>query len=282
MHRALDFLSACHGLRLPINVERIAAQKRYVVRYYSKSRSLLHTLGLTELTASRPAISLQLNDIYHIFLSDSLNVQATAHAIAHEIGHIALEHLRPGQTEHDDRQEEQAETFALYLLAPPPILEKYHVRSAEDIRACTGLSLDDSRRAYRFLEEYRQRQADTRLYEGLARRVHRFSRLRLLHTSILLAAILVLAISVLLLQGVGEAAGLSQEETGAAAAAATYRTGAPADLYWADDSYCCHLYIDCQELQDHETVHKGYASAKMTGICCHCCLRYIREHPISE
>ena len=62
MSSAMDCLENCTSLHLPIDVEQIAAHKRYEVHYYSKSRSLIKTLGLTELTETRSAISLRIRN----------------------------------------------------------------------------------------------------------------------------------------------------------------------------------------------------------------------------
>lgn len=265
MSSAMDCLENCTSLHLPIDVEQIAAHKRYEVHYYSKSRTLIKTLGLTELTETRSAISLRLNDTVHIFLSDTLNVQAAAHALAHEFGHILLGHLWSETPSTPAKQEEEAEEFALYLLAPPPVLEHYRVRTAEEVRARTGLSMEDSRRALRLLEEYRHHRRVSLQLERLKRRAGRHKKhhhvLHRVGLSLLLAAfMLILAACLRRIATTGD--GSWSEPT------------AHGDMYWTDDDICCHLFIDCHALAGECTVYKGCRCIEKPGICLDCYIRY--------
>lgn len=265
MSSAMDCLENCTSLHLPIDVEQIAAHKRYEVHYYSKSRSLIKTLGLTELTETRSAISLRLNDTVHIFLSDALNMHAAARALAHELGHIVLGHLWSEMPPAPDRQEEEAEEFALYLLAPPPILEHYHVCTAEQVRTHTGLSPEDSRRALRLLEEYRHHRRMSLQLERLERRAGRQKRHHhVLHRVVLalLLAAFMLTLAACLRRIATTGDGSWSEPT------------AHGDMYWTDDGICCHLFIDCHALAGECTVYKGCRCEEKPGICHDCYARY--------
>lgn len=264
MSSAMDCLENCACLHLPIDVEQIAVHKRYEVHYYSRSRTLIKTLGLTELTETRSAISLRLNDTVHIFLSDALNVQAAAHALAHELGHILLGHLWSETPSTPAKQEEEAEEFALYLLAPPPVLEHYRVRTAEEVRARTGLSMEDSRRALRLLEEYRHHRRMSLQLERLKRRAGGRKRHEFLHRAV---PALLLAASMLIFAACIRR--IATTEDGSSPAHTAH-----ADMYWTEDSICCHLYIDCHALAGESTVYKGCRCEEKPCICPDCYARY--------
>lgn len=171
IRRALDLISAADTLAFPINTRRIAEHFRYEMRYYGHSRELLNTFNLTDWSKKYRAISTRRHGKCYIFLSDDLSVAQETREIAHELGHIALGHLETDTPLlPEGESEEQAELFALALLAPPPLLDAHDVSCPEDIHRITGMSLTDSRQAFALYQHYRLRQQDAAVATAIAQR----------------------------------------------------------------------------------------------------------------
>lgn len=95
-----------------------------------------------------------------IFFKDSLGYEEKLFALCHELGHIVLNHTYHGvmgfseSKAAQDRQENEADTFALCLLAPPPVLLRCGAHTAAQIRAVTGLSEAHSMQAESVAADY--------------------------------------------------------------------------------------------------------------------------------
>ena len=177
LKRALDMLSAANTLTLPMDVHRLVDHFECRTQVYSRSVHLLENFNLNELAAEYPALSTKRWGKYYIFLSDDLNAEQERFAIAHELGHIAMGHLEPDAEElSKEESENQADLFALLLLAPPPVLEAYDIDTPENIRQLTGLSLNHSRMAYGFLLEYRRQQHEAARQQDITRRARLAAR----------------------------------------------------------------------------------------------------------
>ena len=174
LRKSFDLISAANTLTLPVDVRTICAHFRYRVEYYSQSWELITKLGIQEDAVSYPALGVRIRGRYFIFLSDDLGADQERLLIAHELGHIALGHLDPdlpvARKGEKGEQEEQADLFAIALLASPPLLSSHAVFTPEDIQLHTGLSPNDSRRALPLLEHYQQRQHDADIGREIARR----------------------------------------------------------------------------------------------------------------
>lgn len=73
---------------------------------------------------------------FGIFYNDSVDKERTRFTIAHEIGHIVLQHTE----RNDTRIEEEANYFARCLLAPPVLLILKNVKSIEEVRNMSDIS----------------------------------------------------------------------------------------------------------------------------------------------
>ena len=175
---AMNWISAANTLTLPMDVWHIVKHNGYRIYCYSHGRDLLALFNLTELADRYPAVAAKVKQEYYIFLSDDLNIEQERWCLAHELGHIALGHLE-GESPPCGKEEaeQQADRFALALLAPCPILEQCGVTSIADIRRCTGLSLRNSRLVFDAMEEYRLSLRETARMEDIARRAARARRL---------------------------------------------------------------------------------------------------------
>lgn len=58
---------------------------------------------------------------WYIFFNDAMPPKRVRFTIMHEIGHIVLDHIEPS-----DLSETEANFFAKYALAPPPLVHKVH------------------------------------------------------------------------------------------------------------------------------------------------------------
>lgn len=72
-----------------------------------------------------------------IFYNDDRMPERIRFTILHEIGHIVLEHM-----EHSDVAEAEANFFAKYAIAPPPIVHLFNPEDPYDIVETFGLSFE--------------------------------------------------------------------------------------------------------------------------------------------
>ena len=125
-HTALTFCKNNHLERKEVTYNRLiktARQNGYIVKTYSASDELLIYYGLYDRAQKSSSVSVtDENANVLIFIDDSLSKNKQRFALAHEIGHIILEHKPNEKTKR--RQEREADWFAHYLLtgtAPPRI-----------------------------------------------------------------------------------------------------------------------------------------------------------------
>lgn len=129
--------------RLPItyeNLETIAKKEGAVIIPYSQSSPILDELSakarekVLNTMKVKIACSIPLKDGTSVILyKDNLPYGERLFVIAHELGHIILKHKRgflfseEPPVEENDVQEDEANDFAYFLLAPPCILAKFVV-----------------------------------------------------------------------------------------------------------------------------------------------------------
>lgn len=103
----------------------VAKDQGYDIIDYSKESSnpsvatLIKELSVEEVAKRGKAFVFQKKEIKLLFLSEEMNQDEKRYAIAHELGHIALGHLRHG-TSNDTSicEEHDANEFTHYLLLP--------------------------------------------------------------------------------------------------------------------------------------------------------------------
>lgn len=108
-----------------------------VVPYSSKSKKALNQIG----DASKDGFSalFQYSDgslKWKIYYNDSIPKERIKFTIMHEMGHIRLDH-----TEHSELAEAEANYFAKYSLAPPPLIHQLHIEDYVDLAYKFGISL---------------------------------------------------------------------------------------------------------------------------------------------
>lgn len=75
--------------------------------------------------------------VFYIYYDDSMYDRRIRFTIMHEIGHIVLYH-----TEHSDLAESEADFFARYSLAPPPIIHEYKPEDYYELANIFQISLE--------------------------------------------------------------------------------------------------------------------------------------------
>ncbi len=80
---------------------------------------------------------------YNIFYNDSKPYKRINNTIMHEIAHIVLDHL-----EESELAEAEANFFAKYTLAPPPLIHKLNLKSPEEIEKIFDISYEAACYAY--------------------------------------------------------------------------------------------------------------------------------------
>lgn len=131
----------------------IAERMGCIIMSYNRGRDIIHRLGLDP-SKEQPSFYTTTDDGTRIiFYYDMLTPKEQQFYIAHEIGHIALHHTYINDCKSIDSalrmrdQEEEADAFALALLAPPDILLACRCKTAEDISKLTGLDTVHARLA---------------------------------------------------------------------------------------------------------------------------------------
>ena len=117
--------------RLPVDVLKIARQSNIDVKKNSNIQILL---------PDEYAKSFYNGDKWVIVYNDLNDTVISRFAIAHELGHIFLNHVKTysryatiEEIGHKPKSENQADTFALRLLCPACVLMEMNLSSAEDI-----------------------------------------------------------------------------------------------------------------------------------------------------
>ena len=145
--KAYDFIVKYNINVLPIDPLTIDGTD-YGIMSYTEGRGIIDSLGLTAELSKRKGITVNL-DGYNIIMYDpDLYADERRYIVAHEIGHIMLEHpcynniVGGGRRRKDlRRQEQEADKFAYALLAPVPVFLALDVVDYNEIAQMTGLSI---------------------------------------------------------------------------------------------------------------------------------------------
>lgn len=120
----------------PIDVFKLCKDMNITVIPYS---DLSPKEQIAAYTASQDGFFSEIEDVNSaylvIFYNDTMMNERIRFTILHEIGHIVL-----GHKEHSDVAEAEANFFAKYAIAPPPIVDTIHPEDFYDIMHAFGLS----------------------------------------------------------------------------------------------------------------------------------------------
>jgi hypothetical protein len=154
----IDMYEECEVHVFPLDAFEIADKLRYNVFPYSQlpleKRAECRNLskdGCSELDLN-PATGMY---EYNIFYNDAVGTldSRIQFTIMHEIGHIRLGHLDDDSDKPEDEMESEANFYAAYGIAPPPMIDFFDCESPEDISECFHISAEMSGYAY---QRYRQ------------------------------------------------------------------------------------------------------------------------------
>ncbi len=176
---AWEILLACGVDRLPVDLNAVTRHLGVRVFAYSRCRELLEKTGLEAVARHASGLTFYSGDQPVILYNDGETPQRIRFTIGHELGHLVLDHIRPGDHTTQNREpqpgdspmEQAANRFAADLLAPACVLWGLGLHSPEEIAEICKISIQAARfRAERMEILYRR---DKFLLHPLERAVYR-------------------------------------------------------------------------------------------------------------
>lgn len=146
---AWEILLACRVERLPVDLNIVLRHLEVRVYSYSRSRELLESTGLSEVAKQVSGLTFYAGDRPVILYNEAETPQRIRFTIGHELGHIVLGHVQPGEHTRQNREprpgdspaEQAANRFAADLLAPACVLWGLDLHRAEDIARVCKISI---------------------------------------------------------------------------------------------------------------------------------------------
>lgn len=150
---AWRILIDCNVRELPVQINAVCKQLGVRLYSYQDAEQAIQNRGLSEVVTHTDGLSLYSNDTPIILFDNTLPPSRIRFTVAHEIGHIVLGHVIPGQvtcrnrepSQNDDPAETAANQFAARLLAPACVLWGLDLHTPEDISRVCGISLTAAR-----------------------------------------------------------------------------------------------------------------------------------------
>lgn len=176
---AWRILLDCGVDRLPVDLNAICKKLKIRLFSYCAATKLIERANLEEAVRRTDGLAFYWHGTPVILCSDVVRPQRAAFTIAHEIGHIVLNHVKPGAVTTVNREpspgdapeEQAANQFAARLLAPACVLWGLGIHTPEEIMELCRISRQAAQfRADRMKELYRR---DRFLTSSLERRVYR-------------------------------------------------------------------------------------------------------------
>lgn len=123
----------------------ITRQGFEIIDYDPREAALLQELAaglnVADLIQMGKTFTYKNRNVKLVFVNDQLNADEKKYALAHELGHIACEHLSNGScSESSIKQEHEANEFAHYILYAP-VTTKIHITFAQNKRLVLSLSV---------------------------------------------------------------------------------------------------------------------------------------------
>lgn len=146
---AWEVLISCKLMSLPVDLNIVLEYFGAKAYPYQRNWDRLRSIGL-ESAAKRTSGMSFYRGKAPVILYDSSNVPGRIRfTIAHELGHLALGHLLPGEytvqnrepSQSDNPLEEAANRFAVDLLAPACVLWGMGLHTSEEIEAACGIDM---------------------------------------------------------------------------------------------------------------------------------------------
>ena len=146
-----DFIKKNQIRILPVDVVSIATKCKWIVVPYSKVTIELKDF-YEEIMYTDWGFTIEYNEQYFIFYNDSIKIGSQRFTIAHEIGHIVLEHFLSSDA---TTREKEANLFASRLLMPLNVLNECKVQSKKEIEMLCGVSFTAASYRFEKLERFR-------------------------------------------------------------------------------------------------------------------------------
>ena len=133
---------------LPIKVSTILKGLGGTIIKYSEAQNFIEQESLEKLTQSSDGFTVLKENKYFIFYNQNCTPQRCRFTLAHELGHIILNHIKPNNctpinnepSQFDSDEEKQANILASRLLAPACVLHEMKVTTVEQIIAVCQIS----------------------------------------------------------------------------------------------------------------------------------------------
>lgn len=128
--------------RFPVDIDTICENLGVKVFSYDIGAEVIERAHLYRAVRDTDGLAFYLKDTPVILFNERRELRQIMFTVAHELGHIVLKHVKPGDTTTIAHQgvkwnatpkETEANQFAARLLAPPNVLWSMGIRKAEEI-----------------------------------------------------------------------------------------------------------------------------------------------------
>ncbi len=133
---------------LPVDLNIICKTLGVRTASYGANHALIQRRNLVTIVARSDGLSFFAGDMPVILYNETCTPERIRFTVAHELGHIVLRHVSPGDvtiknrepSPHDDPKETVANQFAARLLAPACVLWGLDLHTAKDIAQVCHIS----------------------------------------------------------------------------------------------------------------------------------------------
>ncbi len=141
---AKDFLIQNKISVLPVDVVTVARQNNWVVIPYSQLNETISQI-YEEIIYTDWGFTIYYNNQYMILYDDTIKIGAQRFTIAHEIGHIILNHFVCNDM---PTREIEANLFAAQILMPLNVLTKCNISTIEELQSICGVTYSAAKYRY--------------------------------------------------------------------------------------------------------------------------------------
>lgn len=122
---------------LPIDLNKVINNNKWKICSFNNAKNWLDNID-RDLTKGNLGFTLKIKRKYFIFYDNTISVFMQRFTIAHEIGHIVLNHFYGSNHVNDEKE---ANMFAARLLMPMCVLYECNVKSPLEIQRMCGVSM---------------------------------------------------------------------------------------------------------------------------------------------
>lgn len=146
LKQALDVLVECEVKSFPIECQSII--QHYGYRIYSYHELQLQTPELYDMCVQYSEDAFRDSELHIVAYNDQMQTRRIRFSLAHELGHIVLQHTKPTQA-----AEKEANFFASNLLAPRMAIHYAGCKNESDVAKVFEISHEAARYAF---DDYRR------------------------------------------------------------------------------------------------------------------------------